>query len=582
MSEPTAAAQAADYISALGLQCDPFAAGHDPRFFYAEPGFMQRLDLLTHLTQFSDSLLVVYGAPGSGTTTLLEQFLSHAKENWRVCRCNAAQLDSTERLLQQLAGCFGVAPDGDDLAARLLGQWDDLREVMELPVLLIDDAHRMPAHLLQGLLSLAGDPQATAQRLRIILFGRPELGDALAQAGLAPALVPYVQTLDMPALTETQAAAYLLYRLTVAGYSGQSPFSSTEVRAIAKTAAGLPGAMNALARDALVEHQSRNQAVAGHRPERRGGGLLRLLAAAGAGAAVVVALMWWRLPSDSAAPREVMREQALVLPEPYVGRIESQRSPEPEVATAIPLPAPSSQPQVQPMPVQREVAQVVVEPEPSPGVPEPEPLGGSGTGVAAEHESLAMEEGSESTPEDEAPTLVAAVPAETKERREATAQLPDQQPAPSDQAEEPPVPAGAPAPATPANEAGDAPADEASAASDEDVVAVVAPKPVSAPSGAWPRREEWILSRPGGRYTLQLLGAGNEAALKRYIQRHQLRGDVAYYVRQRDEAPWYTLLYGEFASREAALMGLEGLPLAVRAAKPLPRAFASVAKQIPR
>ena len=51
---------------------------------------MQRLDLLTHLTQFGDSVVLVSGPPGSGKTTLLSRFIGQANNQWRLCPIDAA------------------------------------------------------------------------------------------------------------------------------------------------------------------------------------------------------------------------------------------------------------------------------------------------------------------------------------------------------------------------------------------------------------------------------------------------------------------------------------------------------------
>jgi type II secretory pathway predicted ATPase ExeA len=66
------------YLETFSLSCEPFADRIDSRFFYAGTTLMQRLDLLTHLTQFGDSVVLVSGPPGSGKTTLLSRFVGQS------------------------------------------------------------------------------------------------------------------------------------------------------------------------------------------------------------------------------------------------------------------------------------------------------------------------------------------------------------------------------------------------------------------------------------------------------------------------------------------------------------------------
>ncbi|MCA1804521.1 MAG: AAA family ATPase, partial [Xanthomonadaceae bacterium] len=323
MTQPSPQDDSRDWLTTLGLEQDPFAPGYRPEFFYAEPAFLQRLDLLTHLLQFSDSLLVVLGEHGAGKTTLLRELSERAGDNWRVCVLRGDEVHSLDTALRSLAECLGLESlpaDVEALPERVMSHCLDLREAMELPVLIIDDAEQVPPSLLRRLAGLAGDPGATVQRLRILLFGAPALEGLLAQAGLAPGLAPFVQTLSVPRFNEVQAATYLMYRLTVAGYGGESPFSSTEVRSIAKASGGLPGPMNAMARDALRAHAGQaglNLGAAG--AGRRWSPLLL------GGLLVVAGAWWWTGGFDRQSASESVQwaERPLhVPPQPSLGRIE--------------------------------------------------------------------------------------------------------------------------------------------------------------------------------------------------------------------------------------------------------------------
>jgi len=54
-----------EYLQAWSLRRHPFAEGLDAQFFYAGSTLMQRLDLLTHLVQFSESIVVEEHASGT-------------------------------------------------------------------------------------------------------------------------------------------------------------------------------------------------------------------------------------------------------------------------------------------------------------------------------------------------------------------------------------------------------------------------------------------------------------------------------------------------------------------------------------
>ncbi|HKJ08009.1 MAG TPA: AAA family ATPase, partial [Gammaproteobacteria bacterium] len=247
------------YLDVLDLQRPPFGLDPDPAFYYAEPTLMQRLDLLVHLAQFSDRILIVTGPAGAGKTSLLQQFMSRAGEGWRPCAMDSTEAPHSNALLARLASCFGGAGKADSTAVdvpALLERWRALQSAGHHPMVVIDDAHKLNTGTLEALLNLAGDPAQTAARVRVILLGEPSLLALLARAGLDPDRDHLVHTMSLPALNAEQTAAYMAYRLAVAGYSGESPFAPTEARAIHKASGGVPGRINQLAHEHLEEHMT--------------------------------------------------------------------------------------------------------------------------------------------------------------------------------------------------------------------------------------------------------------------------------------------------------------------------------------
>jgi len=78
----------------------------------------------------------------------------------------------------------------------------------------------------------------------------------------------------------------------------------------------------------------------------------------------------------------------------------------------------------------------------------------------------------------------------------------------------------------------------------------VAPAP--AVSGGAVRHERWLLQQEPSHYTLQLFGTSSEQKLKRYIEQHKLQAHSAYFRRTHKDKDWYSLLYGNYSSRDEA------------------------------
>ena len=89
-------------------------------------------------------------------------------------------------------------------------------------------------------------------------------------------------------------------------------------------------------------------------------------------------------------------------------------------------------------------------------------------------------------------------------------------------------------------------------------------------------RDEWVLARPPGHYTLQLLGVEDLAELKDFIRRHQLQGELFYIKTWRNGRPWYPLLFGEFTDKQGALEAKRRLRGKLQRQDAWPRPFAAL------
>lgn len=90
----------------------------------------------------------------------------------------------------------------------------------------------------------------------------------------------------------------------------------------------------------------------------------------------------------------------------------------------------------------------------------------------------------------------------------------------------------------------------------------------------------WILARPPGHFTIQLVSTHSESEARDYLHRHRLAGDAAYYHFRRDADSWYSVIYGDYPTHEEAQSALSKLDPKLRAAAPWIRPFARVQQLI--
>ena len=93
-------------------------------------------------------------------------------------------------------------------------------------------------------------------------------------------------------------------------------------------------------------------------------------------------------------------------------------------------------------------------------------------------------------------------------------------------------------------------------------------------------REKWLLSLDPKQYTLQMIGARDEAAVQEFISSYPSLTKVAYYKTLFKGSDWYVVIYGQFSTKNEAKLAVTRLPKNLIASKPWTRPLASVQKDI--
>ena len=550
-----------DYVGALHLHCMPFSSEVDDSFFFSDPGLIKRLDQLQHLTQFGGMVLIVEGESGSGKTTMLRQLITRASSGWKVCHLQPADIGEPLALIRQLALHFGLNESADpyELQRLLADYCQVIEQTSQVPVVIVDDADQVTPAVFEQLLHLGASPAETVKYLRILLFGAPGLAVRVAEAVHYDGVSSLIHTLVIHPFDEAQTDAYVMYRLAVAGYSGESPFSPMEIRAIHKSAAGLPARINKLAHQTLMEHVwasprhgdgTRKSGARGRR--RHAFGRMswegRWLGA-GITAFLIASLVWW-IGSSYLSPDEPSDDnivsQELVLPRP-------ETSPVDRGVTAD----------------EQRVLHSVAEP----ALPLTRPVNSGQAAVVQALTGAARQQ----------PRLLPR-PAEPPELPTTRARV-DLPPVEADSRVAAPVVVG------------DAASDQNDAAAESPLAQMTSPPAVAAQAKEEPprkvsavttadtddpgvNREAWLLTQPAEAFTLQLLGVSKKSSVNRFLRDYQFSEPVAYFHTYRGGKDWYVLVYGVYADRAAAKAAIGSLPGPVREIGPWSRSFSSIQSDI--
>ncbi|HEJ3363541.1 TPA: AAA family ATPase [Pseudomonas aeruginosa] len=530
---------------------------HDP-FAPRVPGFKffpaQRkpvLGQLHHLARYSQLLLLVTGPLGSGKTLLRQALVASTNKDAVLSVVISARTAADETsLLRQVAQ--GLSINQASLEA-ILTKVAQLAITGQDVYLMVDDAEQLQDSALEVLLLLASG--TNEGRLHVFLFGEPSL---LPRLEVFSEGEERFHAIELQPYSEEETRDYLAQRLEGAG-QGIELISNDLLVDIHEQSEGWPGAINQVARDALIEAMLANRGAA---RKATGGSFnlpkkhLVILAVVAIG---VIAAWFMQGKSKPEAPQTASTELSMNGATPAQAQAQQPGSgPAVEFnGSSQPLPLPlvgESQPVIR-EPLAQAAGQggddegglpsAAVPPTVSSSAPPVTPLANNGV-----------------TPMHPVP------PAPTEPTAPAATPTPAQTPAPA-----------APVASAPASKPAPAPAPAKPAASKPATAAAAKPAPAAKPASGGGAGSQWYRNQSGGNFALQILGTGSEANAQAFI-RQQGGGDFRYFKKTLQGKPFYVVTYGSFPNRAAALAAVKKLPSKVQAGKPWPRTFASIQQEI--
>lgn len=239
--------------STFGFKSLPFAKDLAPDQVFRTDVFERGLDQLRYLVDRRGAG-AVFGAPGTGKSTLLRTFLDAlGKTSHAVCyvtHTTCATLDLYRDIARgfQLEPAFRKADVMRAIKDRLLklGRVQKLR-----PVLVLDEAHLLPTTFLDELRLLTSFDEDSRDELTLILAGHPQLESNLRLAVNEALAQRLVLKIRLRSLHAAEVEAYLAFRLELAGRTAKL-FLPDAIEALARASRGVPRLIDRLAEHALL------------------------------------------------------------------------------------------------------------------------------------------------------------------------------------------------------------------------------------------------------------------------------------------------------------------------------------------
>lgn len=190
----------------------------------------QCLELLSHLCQYGDDILLVSGPSGIGKSAMKEALINQGTDKFTVCEVWATPTITAEGLTERIEiEC-------------------DNQENKEL-LLLIDDAQNLPLDVITLLLQLKQRSVATSL-LHIVLFATPEFEMKISRSILKDEFFEQCHTIEIEPLTLAEVEAFLTHEWRDV-HNSELLLSKSKCKKIYTLSGGIPGKAKQVAKEVL-------------------------------------------------------------------------------------------------------------------------------------------------------------------------------------------------------------------------------------------------------------------------------------------------------------------------------------------
>jgi general secretion pathway protein A len=262
VSSPSPLPETEMYQEYYGLKDIPFSLAPDPKYLFRTESLLEVFANLQYGIEHSKGIVVVTGEVGTGKTTVLRSMLQSLDRSVLAAYIFNPLL-TTDEFFDLMASEFRLKPQPSKSSMlRLLGYLVMSRHAQGMrTVLIVDEAHLLPPHLLEEIRLLSNFETNRDKLLQVILCGQPELHSILAQPELRQLKQRISLKCSIRLLTERETSDYVRWRLRVAGATNPELFEPDALRLIYVSSGGIPRVINNVCDNALLTGFSESSPV---------------------------------------------------------------------------------------------------------------------------------------------------------------------------------------------------------------------------------------------------------------------------------------------------------------------------------
>jgi general secretion pathway protein A len=247
------------YTNHFGFNAKPFQISSDPRFLWLGEQHKEALAILVYGIQENKGVIALSGDVGTGKTTLVNALMYRIKDDVIAAVVSDPGLEPMD-FFCYIANLYGL-PNRMDTKAEFLFHFGaflkNASRQNKKVLLVIDEAQRASADLLEEIRMLSNIAQLGKRILNVFLVGQNELNVMLFRSENRSLKQRIVTHFNIVPLTLDEVDAYIGYRLGVVG-CGQRIFTGGAVREIFEFSKGYPRLINAICDQSLISAYVKN------------------------------------------------------------------------------------------------------------------------------------------------------------------------------------------------------------------------------------------------------------------------------------------------------------------------------------
>lgn len=234
----------------------PNPAETSKRYFYENENRKDILNKVSHLIDYTNLVLFIQGANGTGKTSVAKQCAEIKNDNWRACYLSARNCTTENDFIETLVNDFQLKFNTDNQIdiAFICEQLEGLRHSGEVAVLIVNDIELLHPSLVPILATLISHSQEKSPYLRLLALGE-NLPDSVLDAIPREENQATLKYLPLLPFTLEETREYIDFRLSSLGLADHPLFDDEHVRQIHLNSMGVPKIINTLS-DELLDQLS--------------------------------------------------------------------------------------------------------------------------------------------------------------------------------------------------------------------------------------------------------------------------------------------------------------------------------------